>query len=78
MHEFQTSKISRHKIQQKAKKTKVRTTKMGELVYTDTCGLLFISYVNGELYFKTHIGNFSCPTAVFLMKSKTQTLQNIQ
>ena len=60
------------------KRTKVRTSRPGEMVSSDICGPFSIADVNGERYFQTFIDDYIRLTCTFLMKSETQTKTNLE
>lgn len=62
----------------KGKSARLRTSRPGELVYSDTYGPLSIPDKNEDIYLQTYIDDFTCLTVTFLMKSKTQTLSNLE
>lgn len=60
------------------KRTKVRTQRAGELVYSDTCGTFSVLDMNGNDYYQTYIDDYTRLAVNFLMKTKTETLRNFE
>lgn len=61
-----------------AKTCKSQEKSLGELIYSDTCGPFSISDVNGNAYVQIYIDDFPRMTSTFLMKHKSQTMQNLE
>ena len=64
--------------QSKCLNTKPRSSKPGELVYSDICGPMSVESYDGYRYYQVFVDDYTCVVVTSLLKSKSDAFSNIK